>query len=491
MVQWCWMSKTPGRPRGRNRRPHLTVVVNFHLDFDASSCFVAFGKAGRLYPAAHPGLLLAAIINDEHLADRATVEGINDERDTHKVILTVSANEQEYPEPGQVLISVTNPHPAYHRFEAKRHSIDASGGGLQWEGHSFRSTLLKVLEWARAIVEGTVAVADSVPSLVRSSSEGRQGHSPSWYGPRWEDIDLDWWLKALVDPATNDDMFVDCQFPNAAVRSAYLETVVDRSEDDVRTLLRYFLIPSGEFGSDAPKAARLKELLMDGDPDQFAEAMRIEYYRRLAGIAGSMEPTWQGLTWVLDLLPGWPQKAIDVVEAYWLAHLEYLPDGRLWGLVDAQAVIRAKWIGDPLQTSVDALFGLGSRRFEHLVNTLYRAMGFESELTPPQKDGGRDLIVTVGLPGRREQSRVECKLWRRPVSVSIVRALLGVVEDEKATKGTLICTGGFTRPAVEFARRNARLELIGWQELVALLNEYFGAEWTLHVDYLVARSMKR
>jgi len=469
----------------------MTIVVDFHLDFDASSCFIGFGESGQLYPAAHPGLLLAAIINEEGLADLATIVGIQYEIDSQEVVLTVSANEEEHPEPGQVMICVTKPHPSYHRFEAKRHSIDASGSGLQWEGHSFRSTLLEALEWARAIVEGSSDVPDSVPSLARSSDEAGQEHSPSWYGPSWEDIDLDWWLKALADPTTNDSMFVDFQFPNAKLRGAYLETIVDRSDEDIRTLLRHFLIPSGEFGADATKAEGIKQLFMDGAPGQFAEAMRIEYYRRLAGIDGDRKPPWQGLTWVLDLLPEWPQRAIDVVEAYWLAHVQYLPDGRLWGLVDSQAVIRAKWIGDPLQTTVEALFGLGSRRFEHLVDTLYSTMGFESQVTPARKDGGRDLIATFSVPGRREQSRVECKLWRTPASVSIVRALLGVVEDEKATKGTLICTGGFTRPAVEFARRNPRLELIGWRELLALLNQHFGARWALNVDYLVARSIKR
>jgi restriction system protein len=286
----------------------------------------------------------------------------------------------------------------------------------------------------------------------------------------------------------------DFCFPSARLRDEYLASVSARPEDEVRALLReHLLIHTGELGSDELRAESLKRMFMDDDLEEWQRAMEIEYFRRLAGVDFDDEPAWQGLTWVLDLLPRWPLKAIEAIEAYLMAHVMFLPDGRIAGLTDAQAVIRAMWIGSATSSEAKraAVLELGPTRFEHLVEALYHAMGFETAITARTRDGGRDIEVRRDAPGAKEVSLIECKLWAGSVGVPEVRKLLGVVTDTRTTKGTLVTVGSFTRPAELFASRNHNLELLDWQGLLPLLDQHLGATWSQDVDGLVALSMRR
>src|SRR5471032_1858780 len=122
---------------------------------------------------------------------------------------------------------------------------------------------------------------------------------------------------------------------------------------------------------------------------------------------------------------------------------------------------------------------------------MYHEMGFATAITPRSHDGGRDVLITRDAPGAKETSVVECKLWIGPVGVPRVRQLLGVVAHERATKGVLATTGSFTKPARTLANNDPRLELVGWEELLPLLDEHLGADWGRTIDSHVTRSMQR
>jgi restriction system protein len=72
--------------------------------------------------------------------------------------------------------------------------------------------------------------------------------------------------------------------------------------------------------------------------------------------------------------------------------------------------------------------------------------------------------------------------------VEEARALLGVVSNEKATKGVLVSTSEFTSEARKLEKDNRRLELICNKDLQILLNKYFGPKWPQYVDSIIARS---
>jgi restriction system protein len=119
-------------------------------------------------------------------------------------------------------------------------------------------------------------------------------------------------------------------------------------------------------------------------------------------------------------------------------------------------------------------------------------MGFDTELTAPRKDGGRDVIANREEAGRRLQIRIECKFYlEEPVGLGIVQRLLGVVSGEKVNKGVVATTSRFTRPAKDFAMNNPRLELLSGDQLILLMNEHLGPSWPAHVDRLIAESEKQ
>jgi restriction system protein len=305
------------------------------------------------------------------------------------------------------------------------------------------------------------------------------------------DLSLSKWLKLLEKPP-RDAIFVDYQFPTQQHKDEYISSIDQRSEAEVVALIRHFLIPSSGLGIDK---MILQTFLSSSreNPEMYQRMAEREFIRRLIKSLGPKNPPpWEGITWVLDLLPHFPKRALAGLNAYFMAHAQWLPDGRITGLSDAIELIRAKFIGVPekVQDRVELLNSMGSREFECIVERLYNAIGYDTELTPPRADGGRDVIARQSAPARKEELRVECKRYSKSVGVEFARRLLGVVSSEKATKGVLVTSGGFTKGAREFARHNPRIELVPGTNLVLLLNEHLGPRWVAHWERLVAESLR-
>jgi restriction system protein len=202
-------------------------------------------------------------------------------------------------------------------------------------------------------------------------------------------------------------------------------------------------------------------------------------------------PPWEGITWILDLLPHWPGHALQSLGNYVLAHAQFLPDGRATALGDASAVIRDYYIGSP-ETSEERrqfLCSINPRMFEALVAALYESLGYAVELTVQTGDGGRDIVATRTDPTRRSQLQIQCKRWEKKVGVEKVRELLGVVSRHHATTGTLVATSSFTRGAVKEAGETHRIELINGAQLVVLLNEHLGQLWPTRIDQICQPKM--
>jgi hypothetical protein len=120
-------------------------------------------------------------------------------------------------------------------------------------------------------------------------------------------------------------------------------------------------------------------------------------------------------------------------------------------------------------------YDLHPRRFEELIAELLAREGLEVELTPPQKDGGRDIMAVMNTPLGRYLYLVECKRYakQRPVGVEIVRALYGVVEAERATAGLIITTSRFSQPAQDFHRTvKHRMQLQEFAHLCSWLERH-------------------
>ncbi|SDK25630.1 restriction system protein [Catalinimonas alkaloidigena] len=256
----------------------------------------------------------------------------------------------------------------------------------------------------------------------------------------------------------------------------YLNTIDSRKEEEVINLIRLFVMPTGNLVADKYVLENLSIQKKNGT-DIANEYKYNEYIRRLSS---KTQPNWEGLTWIIDLLPNNPTMAINVVEAYYVAHFWFLPDFRINGLLNTLTLIRAKYLDKTHPR--DILLNLNPKEFEWLVEYLYINMDYETELTKDSYDGGIDIIAKKHEKGRKETVLVQCKRYTPNIGVGTVRSLLGVVASEKASKGVLVTSSAFSSSAKKMENNNPRIELINWSDLVMLLNKFCGSNWSSNLS---------
>ena len=130
----------------------------------------------------------------------------------------------------------------------------------------------------------------------------------------------------------------------------------------------------------------------------------------------------------------------------------------------------AQIYGDPQQ-----LLEIDRRRFEEVIAEIFHGFGYIVELTAQTRDGGRDIVALGTMDQIRTKYLIECKRPDpgNPVGVSFVRQLLGVVEDERATKGLLVATTRFTPDARALEQKNQwRLELKEFEQIMQWISLY-------------------
>ncbi|MGW9403133.1 restriction endonuclease [Arthrobacter sp. NPDC055585] len=309
-----------------------------------------------------------------------------------------------------------------------------------------------------------------------------QQNSVMPFGHDWDDR-LDEWLAIVgqYDPygAEDCDAAPTCSFPSDALIKEYLVNVESRPEGQVLHLLRCFLFEYVTFGADGMYLDFLRQTGGSDFMDQFRPT---EHGRRLRQRPNMAHP---GVRWVLDLLPGSPQRAIDVIDAYVVAYGQTLPDGRLSGLWDAAALISARYMSRKSQDGPAALRNLSPRQLEQLAASLYTKMGFQCELTQATRDGGRDVIARLELPGRREHRVIDCAHYAGSVPITKARAILGVAYNEHATSAVLLTTGYFSKATKKEASGNSKLDLVDGVRLIEMLDENFGHDWPQLIDYWI------
>ncbi|WP_170184672.1 restriction endonuclease [Streptomyces sedi] len=290
----------------------------------------------------------------------------------------------------------------------------------------------------------------------------------------------------------------DLLFPSDEIRDEFLCDVHLRSEDDVIAVLDRFLFTSmrlpmvdkrdWEIWRHQRERLLSGEVVDESERQSIMEGLRSPRVILLASYFEDGEEdlyTWEGVSWIRGLLPDHPRIAIDALEAYAIAHAWAMTDYLIWSISDAQALIHARYIGIPENSSGrrSLLANLEPRQFEVIVYNLYGAMGYEVTLTPKSKDGGRDVIAVREADGMRETVLVECKRRKKPRGPEEVRALYGSVKREKANRGVFVSVSGFTKAALAEVSEDGIIEPINGLQLVVLLNEYLGHSWPARIDY--------
>lgn len=300
------------------------------------------------------------------------------------------------------------------------------------------------------------------------------------------------WLNLMEKP-DKTKTYVDYSFPNDQIKDECLQKISDLDEGIILKILKNFLLPTGHL----PVAdKRVTEGLIDSlrtDPEKTKKELSTEpHLQRLLDnyLFKKNKPTWDGIDWVMGLVPHNPQLAIEAIQAYVIAHFWFLPDGRLNGLFDSQAIIRKRYLEK--EHPIEVLQSLTPRQFEILICNLYDRMDFKSSLTQVSRDGGRDIIAEKIRNTGKDRLLIQCKRVINKIGVGPVREMLGILASEKATKSVIVSLAGFTRPAFDFQKANNHtIELIDAKELMILLNTYCGADWPIYIDRLTIESSKQ
>lgn len=120
------------------------------------------------------------------------------------------------------------------------------------------------------------------------------------------------------------------------------------------------------------------------------------------------------------------------------------------------------------------------REFEEVVTEIFRAKGFEVDLTQRTADGGKDIIaIHTDALGIRNKYFIECKRYAEDnkIGVALVRALQGVKNTKDGPNKTiLVTTSTFTSGAKDFVEHEASskwdVTLADYDVLVGWLNDY-------------------
>jgi restriction system protein len=98
-----------------------------------------------------------------------------------------------------------------------------------------------------------------------------------------------------------------------------------------------------------------------------------------------------------------------------------------------------------------ALDYLEWRDLERMMARVMEGLGFECELTPPSKDGGKDLILTWRVNSGEQSFIVELKHWRsgKRVGKTAVSDFMNVIIAECRTGGLFLSTSGYAADRTE------------------------------------------
>lgn len=124
------------------------------------------------------------------------------------------------------------------------------------------------------------------------------------------------------------------------MRDEYLKDIAKKTDQEVKFLILKFLISGGRFKSDDNIRSGF-EIQPKEKQQQLLNSYT--FYKRLISLKDE-HSLWSSITWILDLLPEHPYKAIAAIESYFLAHCLYMMDARIHGISDTVSLIEAKYI---------------------------------------------------------------------------------------------------------------------------------------------------
>ena len=128
---------------------------------------------------------------------------------------------------------------------------------------------------------------------------------------------------------------------------------------------------------------------------------------------------------------------------------------------------------------LEQLLSVDPGQFEKIVVDVLRAMGYgidyedATRITGGTGDGGIDGIIDEDVLGL-DSIYVQAKRWRGQVGRPDVQAFAGALQGQNATRGVMISTSDFSRPAIEYVGNlsTSRIVLIDGRRLATLMFDH-------------------
>lgn len=258
----------------------------------------------------------------------------------------------------------------------------------------------------------------------------------------------------------------------------YIADINNRSLDEVKNLLRYLLIPINRKLDEEDYKIYLK--MRDSDLDEHRQLSEKLYFNEKLKRIENGYYAWEGVTWILELLPYSPQQAIIALEGYSHAQ-DGLPDDRIIGIQQCIDIIYAKCIYSCKESK--NLLNLKPTEFEWLIDELYIRMGYNTQLTPATRDGGKDIIASINRPDGVENVYIECKLFKTTeLTNTYIKSFAYTVTNDKINRGVIFCTGYVNK---ELHKIDKRIKILPLENILVLLNAHLGSDWDERLDSII------
>ncbi|WP_017416783.1 restriction endonuclease [Clostridium tunisiense] len=298
--------------------------------------------------------------------------------------------------------------------------------------------------------------------------------------------DYDTFEEWLTLVEANEEVLPRFSIPYQEWVDEYIGCIENKSEDEVKALVRCLLFPftrnldvlnykthcsiANNVKAKTKGYEQLKELVDNSGI--------IEYYRRIKNV----QEAWEGLTWVIQLLPFHPYKAINALKLYLDAEIMYMPDDRIIGISQCIEIIEAKFIHTN-KGFENSILNLQPREFEMLIASLYRHIGYEVVVTSATRDGGKDIIARIQREDGKETVYVECKLYKTTqLTNDNVKSFAYNVIKDNINRGVMFCTGYVSDKLREL---DSRIQIWSLEEIIILLNAHLGSDWNKRLDRFI------
>jgi len=265
----------------------------------------------------------------------------------------------------------------------------------------------------------------------------------------------------------------------------YICEIEKESIKDVKVLIRCLL------GAVTRKqdldAYSINQMLLKSENESLRErAEKMAGGERLIRLSEGKD-AWEGITWILDLLPVSPFNAIQALESY-LYSQSNLPDDRIIGIEQCIDIIYAKFIYST--GSLKKIMSLKPVEFEWYIEALYESMGYNTLWTTAAHDGGKDIIATnKGIDGGVEQIYVECKLYQKThLTIEKVRAFSRVLDKNEVNRGVIFCTGYVSK---NLKSEDKRIYICTYDDMYTLFNAHMGSDWSERVEIIVDNKRRK